>query len=64
MDTSGKKYDLREYMKNPLDYNDLVELKSKLGLNAIDFTRTKEKEFLECDLTKKFFRGRNLKSNG
>ena len=43
MDNSGKKYELREYMKNPLDYGDLVDLQSKLWLKAIEFTRTKEK---------------------
>ena len=52
MDNSGKKYELREYMKNPLDYGDLVDLQSKLWLKAIEFTRTKEKEFKESNLTK------------
>ena len=52
MDNSGKKYELREYMKNPLDYGDLVDLQTKLWLKAIEFTRTKEKEFNESNLTK------------
>ena len=52
MDNSGKKYELREYIKNPLDYNDLVDLQTKLWLKAIEFTRTKEKEFKELWLTK------------
>jgi arsenate reductase len=48
MENSGKKYELREYLKNPLHYEDLLELKIKLNLNAIEFTRTKEKEFTEA----------------
>jgi len=52
MENSGKKYELREYMKNPLDYNDLLELQEKLWLKAIEFTRIKEKEFKELGLTK------------
>lgn len=52
MEKSWKKYELREYLKNPLDYEDLLELKIKLNLKAIDFTRTKEKEFKENWLTK------------
>lgn len=49
---SKKKYTLREYFKNPLDYDELLELKEKLWLKAIDFTRTKEPEFEENNLTK------------
>ena len=52
MEKSWKKYELREYLKNPLDYEDLLELKIKLNLSAIDFTRTKEKEFIQAGLTK------------
>ena len=52
MEESWKKYELREYLKNPLDYNDLLELQLKLGLKAIEFTRTKEKEFKDAGLTK------------
>ena len=48
----GRKYELRAYLINPLDYNDLVDLQKKLWLKAIDFTRTKEKEFIEAWLTK------------
>ncbi|MDQ7022159.1 MAG: ArsC/Spx/MgsR family protein [Candidatus Gracilibacteria bacterium] len=47
-----KRYELREYLKNPLDYEDLLELKIKLNLSAIDFTRTKEVEFKQANLTK------------
>ena len=52
MENSWKKYELREYLKNPLDYNDLLELKIKLWKKAIEFTRTKEKEFTEAGLNK------------
>jgi len=52
MENSWKRYELREYLKNPLDYEDLFELQIKLWLKAIDFTRTKEKEFSEAWLTK------------
>lgn len=47
-----RKYELRAYLKNPLDYDDLVELQKKLWLKAIEFTRTWEKEFEEAGLTK------------
>jgi hypothetical protein len=30
MKEGKKKYDLRAYLINPLDYNDLVDLKAKL----------------------------------
>jgi hypothetical protein len=30
MEKSKKKYELREYLKNPLDYNDLLDLQKKL----------------------------------
>jgi len=52
MEKTGKRYELREYLKNPLDYEDLLELQIKLWLKAIEFTRIKEKEFIEAGLTK------------
>jgi arsenate reductase len=52
LDSKTKKYILREYLKNPLDYDELLELKDKLGLKAIEFTRTNEKEFKEANLSK------------
>ena len=52
LDSKTKKYVLREYLKNPLDYNELLELQNKLGLKAIEFTRTNEKEFKQANLTK------------
>lgn len=52
IDKSGKKYVMREYLKNPLDVDELQDLQEKLWMSAIDFTRTKEKEFNEQGLTK------------
>jgi arsenate reductase len=52
LDSKTKNYILREYLKNPLDYDELLELKDKLGLKAIEFTRTNENEFKEANLTK------------
>ena len=52
LDSKTKNYILREYLKNPLDYDELIELQKKLWLKAIDFTRTNEKEFKEAWLTK------------
>ena len=52
MEKSWKKYELREYLKNPLDLWELIELHEKLKLKAIKFTRTKEAEFKEANLTK------------
>ena len=49
---SWKEFRIREYLKDPLTYEELVELKNKLGLKAIDFTRIKEKDFKEAWLTK------------
>jgi len=51
LDSKTKNYTLREYFKNPLDYDELVDLKEKLGLKAIEFTRTNEKEFKQANLT-------------
>jgi arsenate reductase len=48
LEKSGKKYVMREYLKNPLDIHELQELQEKLGnIPAIEFTRTKESEFKE-----------------
>lgn len=52
LDKCGKKYVMREYLKNPLDVEELQDLQEKLGIPAIEFTRTKEKEFTEQGLTK------------
>lgn len=49
---SGLEFEVIEYLKNFLTYDELVDLKNKLWLKAIDFTRVKEKEFKEAWLTK------------
>lgn len=49
---TNKTFVLREYLKNPLDLDELKDLKEKLKLRAIEFTRTKESEFKEAWLTK------------
>ena len=53
LEKSGKKYVMREYLKNPLDLEELQDLQEKLGnIPAIEFTRTKESEFIEQGLHK------------
>ena len=47
-----KNFVMREYLKNPLDLGELIELQEKLKLKAIDFTRIKEAEFEQAWLTK------------
>ena len=49
---SGKSFTLRNYVKWPLNYDELVDLHEKLWIKAIEFTRVKEKEFKENNLTK------------
>ncbi len=48
---SKKNFIMREYLKNPLDLGELLELQEKLKLKAIEFTRIKEAEFKEAKLT-------------
>ena len=45
-------FEIREYLKEPLTLEELKSLQKKLWLKAIEFTRTKEKEFKEANLTK------------
>lgn len=53
LEKSGKKYVMREYLKNPLDVEELQDLQEKLGnISAMEFTRTKESEFIEQGLHK------------
>ncbi len=52
MEKSKKKYTLREYLKNPLDLDELISLQEKLWLRAIEFTRIQETEFKQSNLTK------------
>jgi arsenate reductase (glutaredoxin) len=50
---SKKNFTLREYLKNPLDLEELQDLQYKLKLKAIEFTRALEPEFKEAGLDKK-----------
>jgi len=52
MKEGKRKYELRSYLKNPLSYDDLVDLQEKLWIPAIEFTRTWEQEFKQAWLTK------------
>ena len=52
MKEGKRKYELRAYLINPLDYDDLVDLQKKLNIPVIEFTRTWEKEFAQAGLTK------------
>ncbi len=48
LEKSGKNYILREYLKNPLDKDELQDLQEKLDLKAIEFTRIGEAEYSEA----------------
>ncbi len=43
-------YKLVEYLKNPLDVDDVLLLSKKLGLNPGEFVRKNEKDFKENQL--------------
>ncbi len=43
-------YTLVEYLKNPLDVDDVLALSKKLGLDPGEFVRKNEKDFIENDL--------------
>ena len=43
-------YTLVEYLKNPLDVDDVLLLSKKLGLNPGEFVRKNEKDFKENNL--------------
>lgn len=45
-------FEIRQYLKEPLTLDELKELKEKLWLPVIQWTRTKEKEFKESGLSK------------
>lgn len=49
---SWLEFHVREYLKQPLSLEELKDLQKKLDLKAIEFTRTKEKEFKQAWLTK------------
>lgn len=45
LDNSKIRYEIREYLKNPLDAMEIQELSEKLWLRPIEFTRTWEDAF-------------------
>ncbi len=49
---SKKEFEIREYLKNPLNIGELEELQNKLWLEVIEFTRTNEVDFKQNNLTK------------
>ena len=49
---SGSIFEIREYLKNPLDKEELQRLCEQLQMKPIKFTRVKEKEFKIAGLTK------------
>jgi len=52
MSNAWKSFTLREYLKWPLDLDELEELHEKLWWKVIDFTRIDEPEFKSCNLNK------------
>lgn len=51
LDKSKLKYEIREYLKNPLDESEIKEIQEKLGLPLIEFTRTSEDAFTQAWLS-------------
>lgn len=51
MEKLGEEFEVIEYLKDPLSFEELLDLKEKLALNAIEFTRKKESEFKEAWLS-------------
>ena len=52
LDDSGVSYEIREYLKNTLDTEEILEIKEKLWVPLIDFTRMWEDGFSEAWLSK------------
>ena len=52
LDNSKVKYEIREYLKNTLDVNEIKDLQEKLSLPVIDFTRTWEPAFKQAWLSR------------
>ena len=48
---SWLEFKVREYLKEPLSLEELKDLQRKLWLKTIEFTRIKEKEFKEANLS-------------
>ena len=47
MSNSGRNYTLRAYMKGPLSFDELEDLRDKLWIKAIEFTRINEPEYIK-----------------
>ncbi|MDH5581012.1 MAG: arsenate reductase family protein [Bdellovibrionales bacterium] len=41
-------FKVREYLKDPLDSNEIISLSEKLNLPVLKFTRTKESVYKDC----------------
>ena len=54
LEESGKEFDVREYLKEPLTKAELKEILKKLNLKPIDIVRTNEQEW------KANFKGKDL----
>ena len=52
LDDSKIKYEIREYLKNTLDIDEIQEIQEKLWVPVIDFTRTWESAFQEAWLSR------------
>ena len=52
LDDSKVKYEIREYLKNTLDADEIRELQEKLWVPVIGFTRVWEQAFGEAGLSK------------
>ena len=51
LDRSKRKYEIREYLKNPLDENEIKEIQEKLWLSFIEMTRRWEDAFAQAWLS-------------
>ena len=50
LEERGVEFQIRRYLEDPLDREELAELSARLGRSAIDFTRTGQAEFAEAGL--------------
>jgi len=51
LDKSKARYEIREYLKNPLDKSEIQELAEKLSMRPIGFTRSSEDAFKQAWLS-------------
>ena len=52
LDDSKVKYEIREYLKNTLDVDEIKDIQEKLWVSIIEFTRVWEQAFRDAWLTK------------